>query len=158
MAPFFHQAGDLRQPDEDGESAETGPCDLVDTSTQFDNRKGLCHSLVMLSSTDPSIKAGMSARVVLKANGRIVIPAAIREQMGFSPGDTLLLEVEDGVLKVESFDARLVRIQDELIQLAGPERMLSDELIAERRAEAWREQVEANREREAMQAQKRKAG
>jgi len=100
----------------------------------------------------------MSARVVLKANGRIVIPAAIREQMGFSPGDTLLLEVEDGVLRVESFDARLVRIQDELIQLAGPERMLSDELIAERRAEAWREQVEANREREAMQAQKRKAG
>ena len=100
----------------------------------------------------------MSARVVLKANGRIVIPAAIREQMGFSPGDTLLLEVEDGVLRVESFDARLARIQDELMQLAGPERMLSDELVAERRAEAWGEQVVADREREAMLTQKRKAG
>jgi len=100
----------------------------------------------------------MSARVELKANGRIVIPAAIREQLGFSPGDTLLLEVEDGVLRVESFDARLARIQDELMQLAGPERMLSDELIAERRAEAWGEQVVADREREAMLTQKRKAG
>ena len=100
----------------------------------------------------------MSARVELKANGRIVIPAATREQLGFSPGDTLLLEVEDGVLRVESFDARLARIQDELMQLAGPERMLSDELIAERRAEAWGEQVVADREREAMLTQKRKAG
>jgi len=114
--------------------------------------------LDMLSSTDLSVKAGMSARVELKANGRIVIPAAIREQLGFSPGDTLLLEVEDGVLRVESFDARLARIQDELMQLAGPERMLSDELIAERRAEAWGEQVVADREREAMLTQKRKAG
>ena len=100
----------------------------------------------------------MSARVALSANGRIVIPAAIREQMGFAPGDTLLMEVDDGVLRVESFDARLARIQDELMQLAGPERMLSDELIAERRAEAWREQVEADRERAATLEQNGKAG
>ncbi|MGD0632011.1 MAG: AbrB/MazE/SpoVT family DNA-binding domain-containing protein [Terracidiphilus sp.] len=79
----------------------------------------------------------MSARVALSANGRIVIPAAIREQMGFAPGDTLLMEVDD---------------------LAGPERMLSDELIAERRAEAWREQVEADRERAATLEQNGKAG
>jgi AbrB family looped-hinge helix DNA binding protein len=111
----------------------------------------------MLPSFNSSVKAGPNARVVLSANGRIVIPAPIREQMGFSPGDTLLMEVENGVLRVESFDARLAQIQDELLQLAGPERMLSDELIAERRAEAWREQVEADREREAMQQQKRKA-
>jgi AbrB family looped-hinge helix DNA binding protein len=100
----------------------------------------------------------LHAKTKLAPNGRIVIPAAIREQMGFAPGDTLLMEVEDGVLRVESFDARLARIQDELVQLVGPERMLSDELIAERRAEAWREQVEADRERTAMLEQKRKAG
>jgi len=58
---------------------------------------------------------------------------------------------------VESFDARLARIQDELVELVGPERMISDELIAERRAEAWREQVEADRERQTMREQKRKA-
>ena len=112
----------------------------------------------MLSSIKSSVKMEPSSKVVLSANGRIVIPAAIREQMGFAPGDTLLLEVEDGVLRVEGFAARLKRIQDELLQLAGPERMLSDELIAERRAEAWREQVGADRERGAMQEQKRRAG
>jgi AbrB family looped-hinge helix DNA binding protein len=104
-----------------------------------------------------SVKSNLHAKAALSRNGRIVIPAAIREEMGFAPGDTLLMEVEDGVLRVEGFDARLARVQDELAQLAGPERMLSDELIAERRAEARREQVEAGREREAVLEQKRKA-
>ena len=103
-------------------------------------------------------KPSLHAKIELSANGRMVIPAAIRKELGFNPGDTLLMEVEDGVLRVESFDARLSRIQDELVLLVGPERMLSDELIAERRAEAWREQVEADREREAMREHKRKAG
>jgi AbrB family looped-hinge helix DNA binding protein len=105
-----------------------------------------------------SVATRNHAKVTLSANGRIVIPAAIRQELGFVPGDTLLMEVEDGVLRVESFDTRLARIQDELAQLVGPDRMLSDELIAERRAEAWCEQVEADREREAMLEQKRKAG
>lgn len=105
-----------------------------------------------------SVRPSLRAKIELSANGRIVIPAAIRQELGFNPGDTLLMEVEDGVLRVESFDARLSRIQDELVKLVGPERMLSDELIAERRAEAWREQVETDRERAAMQENKRKAG
>jgi AbrB family looped-hinge helix DNA binding protein len=105
-----------------------------------------------------TVRPTLHAKTALSANGRIVIPAAIRQELGFNPGDTLLMEVEDGVLRVESFDARLSRIQDELVLLVGPERMLSDELIAERRAEAWRETVEADREREAMQEHKGKAG
>jgi len=99
-----------------------------------------------------------AAKTKINQNGRIVIPAAIREALGIKPGDTLLMDVEDGVLRLESFDTRLARIQDELVELVGPDRMVSDELIAERRAEAWREQVEADREREAMLKQKRKAG
>lgn len=104
------------------------------------------------------VKPTLHANAPLSSNGRVVIPAVIRQEMGLSAGDTLLMEVEDGVLRIESFDARLKRIQDELIELAGPERMVSDELIAERRAEAWREQVEADRERQTMLEQKRKAG
>jgi AbrB family looped-hinge helix DNA binding protein len=104
-----------------------------------------------------SVKASTHAKAPLSANGRIVIPAAIRQEMGLLAGDMLLMEVEDGVLRVESFDARLARIQDELVELVGPERMISDELIAERRAEAWREQVEGDRERQTMLEQKRKA-
>jgi AbrB family looped-hinge helix DNA binding protein len=109
----------------------------------------------MMSTT---VRPSLHAKTELSANGRIVIPAAIRQELGFNPGDTLFMEVEDGVLRVESFDARLSRIQDELVLLVGPKRMLSDELIAERRAEAWREQVEADRKREAMREHKRKAG
>jgi AbrB family looped-hinge helix DNA binding protein len=105
-----------------------------------------------------SVSTRNHAKVTLSANGRIVIPTAIRRELGFAPGETLLMEVEDGVLRVESFDARLARIQDELVQLVGPDRRLSDELIAERRAEARREQVEADREHEAILEQKRKAG
>ena len=111
-----------------------------------------------MSTIQTSAKPKIYAKAPLSSNGRIVIPAAIREQMGFASGDTLLMEVEDGVLRVESFDARLARIQDELVELVGPERMISDELIAERRAEAWREQAEADRERQTMLEQKRKAG
>src|ERR1700685_1546651 len=110
----------------------------------------------MVSFMESSVKPRLQAKAPLSPNGRIVIPAAIREQMGFAPGDMLLMEVEDGVLRVESFDARLARIQDELVELVGPERMISDELIAARRAEAWREQVEADRERQTMLEQKRK--
>ena len=86
------------------------------------------------------------AKTKLAPNGRIVIPAAIREQMGFAPGDTLLMDVEDGVLRVESFDARLKRVQDEIAQYARPGILASDELIAERRAEARREEEELHRD------------
>jgi len=104
-----------------------------------------------------SVNPRLQAKAVLSPNGRIVIPAAIRKELGFEVGGMLLMEVENGVLRVESFDARLARFQDELIELAGPERMVSDELIAERRAEAWREQVEADREHQTRLEQKRKA-
>ena len=113
---------------------------------------------MQVTSVNSLARGSFEVKTKLAPNGRIVIPAVIREEMGFAPGDTLLLEVEDGVLRVESFDARLARIQDELVELVGPERLLSDELIAERRAEAWREQVEADRERQAMQEHARKAG
>jgi AbrB family looped-hinge helix DNA binding protein len=91
-------------------------------------------------------QSGLHAKVSLGANGSILIPAAIRAEIGVAPGDTLRMDVEDGVLWVESFDTRLTRIQDELVQLVGPERMLSDELIAERREEARREEEEISRD------------
>ena len=81
----------------------------------------------------------IQAKALMNANGRIVIPAAIRKELGVAPGDTLLMQVEDGVLRVESYRARIRRIQESLNQLIPPDRVLSDELVAERREEARRE-------------------
>jgi AbrB family looped-hinge helix DNA binding protein len=78
----------------------------------------------------------------INANGRIVIPAAIRRQMGIKPGESVLMDVEDGVLRMESHRARIRRVQESLRHLIPPERCLSDELIADRREEARREMEE----------------
>ncbi len=75
-------------------------------------------------------------------NGRIVIPAEIRQKMGIKPGDALSLSVEGDVLKIESQQSRIRRIQESLRQLIPPDRVLSDELIAERREEARQEMEE----------------
>ncbi len=75
-------------------------------------------------------------------NGRIVIPAEIRQRMGIKPGDTLFLTLEGDVLKVEPHLARIRRIQESLRHLIPADRLLSDELIADRREEARREMEE----------------
>jgi AbrB family looped-hinge helix DNA binding protein len=78
----------------------------------------------------------------LSENGRIVIPAEIRQKLGLSPGDTVLLSVEGYVLKIEPQRARIRRVQESMRQLLPPDRVLSDELIADRREEARRETEE----------------
>jgi AbrB family looped-hinge helix DNA binding protein len=80
----------------------------------------------------------------LNENGRIVIPAALRDKMGVKPGDAVLMEVEDGVLRVEAHMARIRRIQEELKPYAPKDgTLVSDQLIAERREEARREMEDA---------------
>jgi AbrB family looped-hinge helix DNA binding protein len=103
-------------------------------------------------------KLTIYAKTELSGNGRIVIPAPLREALGVKAGDPIVMEVEDGVLRIESFRRRLTRIQDEIIRLAGPERSLADELIAERREEARREQGEFEKDRLRSGAKVRKAG
>jgi AbrB family looped-hinge helix DNA binding protein len=105
-----------------------------------------------------SVKSSLHAKAPLSANGRIVIPAAIRQEMGWSAGDTLLFEVEDGVLRIESYPARIRRIQQEFAPYVKPGVLASDELIAERREEARREEEEMARDREFDQDRLRKAG
>lgn len=100
----------------------------------------------MVSLSGTTVKTGLSAKAALSANGRIVIPAAIREEMGFAPGDTLMMDVEDGVLRIESYPARIRRIQREVAKYIRPGVLASDELIAERREEALREEEELQRD------------
>jgi len=98
---------------------------------------------------ESDVKSGLHAKASLSANGGIVIPAAIRAEMGVAPGETLLMDLEDGVMRIESYPARIRRIQREFAKYAKPGILLSDELIAERREEARREEEEIEREKAA---------
>jgi AbrB family looped-hinge helix DNA binding protein len=86
-----------------------------------------------------TVNESSSVTTKINANGRIVIPAPIRQRMNLEPGDSVVMEVEDGVLRIESYRARIRRIQEEFKQYAKPGILASDELIAERREEARRE-------------------
>jgi AbrB family looped-hinge helix DNA binding protein len=78
-------------------------------------------------------------RVKLGEAGRLVIPAALRREMGVEPGDDLLLQVEAGELRVIGRLQAIRRAQAEAQQLKKPGESVVDELIAEREAEAARE-------------------
>ena len=99
-----------------------------------------------------------SVRSKINQNGRIVIPAAIRQEMGLKTGESVVMALEDGVLRIESYRSRIRRIQEEFRKLIPAGGMLmSDELIAERREEARREEEEMERDRDLYQARWQKA-
>ena len=70
--------------------------------------------------------------------GRIVIPAGIRQALDILPGQLLLARAEDGRLVLEKRDQILARLQDTFSQVPR-DVSLVDELIAKRREEARRE-------------------
>lgn len=78
----------------------------------------------------------------INANGRIVLPAAMRNAIGVKPGDEILLRVEDGEICVYTM-ANAIRQAQELIRpYAKGKGSMVDELIRERRREARREMQE----------------
>ncbi len=68
-----------------------------------------------------------------------MIPPAFRREMGVKPGDTLIVEMDDGELRVRSLPLAIARVQARMRELNPEGRSLADELIADRRAEAARE-------------------
>jgi len=79
------------------------------------------------------------ARAKLADGGRVVIPAEYRKALGLRTGDTVIMQLDDGEVRLFTLD-RAIRRAQELVRQYIPEgRSLSDELIAERRAEAARE-------------------
>ncbi len=81
----------------------------------------------------------LQANLTLAPNGRVVIPANMRAELGFQGGGKLHARLEDGVLILEPMDAAIRRAQA-MVRKYVPERSgLVDELIAERRAAAENE-------------------
>jgi len=72
--------------------------------------------------------------------GRLVIPAHLRKEMGWKPGDRLSLAIGDNELRVLSRRQALERLREEIRKHVPPEISLADELIRERRKEVKREE------------------
>jgi AbrB family looped-hinge helix DNA binding protein len=83
----------------------------------------------------------LQARVQVGEKGRIVIPAEIREAMEIGPGDSIDLKFQDHELRISTRAARLKQAQERVRKLIPPGVSLADELLAERREEAKREQA-----------------
>jgi AbrB family looped-hinge helix DNA binding protein len=78
----------------------------------------------------------MESRVRINESGRVVIPASFRKSLGIQAGDEILLRVEADELRISTLRSRLKRAQDLVARYVEPGTLLSEELIAERRAAA----------------------
>ena len=74
--------------------------------------------------------------VKLGKQGRLVIPASLRHELGLELGDELVARVEDGRLIFEPKASVVARLRERFKNVEGS---LADELLAERREEAARE-------------------
>lgn len=84
----------------------------------------------------------MSETVKLSEGGRIVLPAKVRRALDLKCGDELLVLVEDGEIRLMTRLQGIRRAQRLLAPYLEGRGSLVDELIAERRAEAAREELE----------------
>lgn len=83
----------------------------------------------------------MAHTVVVGDRGRMVLPSAVRRELGLTAGTRLLVDVEsDGSLKLQPFRAAAEQTRGLLRELAPYEGSAVDELLVERRAEAAREE------------------
>jgi antitoxin PrlF len=72
----------------------------------------------------------------IEGKGRVVIPASFRAALGLQVGDEVELRMEDNEIRISTLASRLARSRERLRKIVKPGRMLSDELISERRRAA----------------------
>src|SRR5580700_565744 len=83
----------------------------------------------------------LSARVTVNEQGRVVIPAALRQALAIRPGDVMIARVQDDGLLLERLESVEKRVLSWFAAIPA-DVSLADELIAERREEARRESEE----------------
>ena len=71
----------------------------------------------------------------LGEGGQVVIPPEFLQILGLEVGDTVILRLEDGKMRIFIPQTAIRRAQELVSEYVPEERSLSDELIAERRLE-----------------------
>jgi len=89
----------------------------------------------LLKMTNPGY---MNMKTKIRQGGRLVIPALYRKKLGLKPGDEVSLLLENGEIRVIGQRQAVERAQKMVRQYIPQDRLLSDELIQERREEASR--------------------
>ena len=74
-------------------------------------------------------------RTRVEPDGRVVIPAAARRAAGLDVGDTVVVHVADGEIRIMSLQRAISRAQAIVRRYVPDDRSLVDELIAERRGD-----------------------
>ena len=77
----------------------------------------------------------------IERNGRLLLPAAVRRQLGIQPGDEVLLQVEDGAVRITTTEAAVRQMQHDFRAKIPDGVSVVDELIAWRREQAARDDV-----------------
>ena len=81
----------------------------------------------------------MTETVVLGEIGRIVLPVAIRNELGLKAGDRLTVTSDGGAIRILSRKMVIASIRAGIIKHRGSLDGILDEFMAERREEAARE-------------------
>ncbi len=85
------------------------------------------------------MKPAFRATLRVAQGGRIVIPAAVRDQLGLQVGSDLVMTVEDDRATLTSAAAARHRARQRVRRCISHGASLVDELLAERKREAQRE-------------------
>jgi bifunctional DNA-binding transcriptional regulator/antitoxin component of YhaV-PrlF toxin-antitoxin module len=72
--------------------------------------------------------------------GRLVVPVELRRQLGLQTGTDVVLDVVNGALRIRTMDQVIKDAQAMMRQFVPEGVSLVDELIADRRLEALREE------------------
>lgn len=83
--------------------------------------------------------ASSEVRLRVAENGRVVIPAEVRRDLGVESGGEIILKKEDNGYRMTTQQQRLAEARRRIRRYVKPGTSLVDELIAERREAAKRE-------------------
>jgi AbrB family looped-hinge helix DNA binding protein len=78
----------------------------------------------------------MSQRVAMAPNGRLVIPANVRSELGMQDGGNFIVHVQNGQIRLEPIRAAVARAQAIVRRYVPETASLVADLTEERRREA----------------------